>query len=40
MSNTLAKGFYFGVLARTVRRETGWRYVVWALFHVPLILFG
>ena len=40
MSNTLAKGFYFGVLARAVRRETGWRYVVWALFHVPLILFG
>jgi hypothetical protein len=29
-----------GVLARAVRRETGWRYAVWALFHVPLILFG
>jgi len=38
MSNTLAKGFYFGVLAKSVRRETGWRYVVWALLHVPLIL--
>jgi uncharacterized membrane protein (DUF4010 family) len=40
MSNTLAKGFYFGVLAKTVRKETGWRYAVWALLHVPLILFG
>ncbi len=40
MSNTLAKGLYFGVLAKTLRRETGWRYGVWALLHVPLILFG
>ncbi|MGB2957351.1 MAG: DUF4010 domain-containing protein, partial [Bacteroidota bacterium] len=38
MSNTLAKGAYFAVLARTVRPATVWRYGVWALLHIPLVL--
>jgi len=38
MSNTVAKGVYFGVLAREVRRGTAWRYLVWALLHIPLAL--
>jgi len=38
MSNTLAKGTYFAVLARTVRRGTVWRYGLWALLHIPLLL--
>jgi uncharacterized membrane protein (DUF4010 family) len=38
MSNTLAKGAYFGVLAPTLRRQTAWRYAVWAAVHIPLIL--
>jgi uncharacterized membrane protein (DUF4010 family) len=38
MSNTLAKGAYFSVLAPAVRRQTIWRYAVWAVAHVPLML--
>lgn len=38
MSNTIAKGIYFGVLAKQVRRQTFWRYGVWALLHVPFVL--
>ena len=37
MSNTIAKGIYFGVLASSVRRETGWRYGLWAVMHIPLL---
>lgn len=38
MSNTLAKGAYFSVLAPTLRRQTAWRYAVWAALHIPLIV--
>jgi uncharacterized membrane protein (DUF4010 family) len=37
MSNTLAKGTYFAVLAKNRRRDAIWRYGLWALLHVPLI---
>ncbi|MBE0643816.1 MAG: MgtC/SapB family protein [Bacteroidetes bacterium] len=37
MSNTLAKGSYFTVLARDRRRDTIWRYGLWALLHIPLL---
>jgi uncharacterized membrane protein (DUF4010 family) len=39
MSNTIAKGGYFGTLAPRVRRETIWRYAVWAILHLPLVFF-
>jgi uncharacterized membrane protein (DUF4010 family) len=38
MSNTLAKGAYFSILAPTLRRQTAWRYAVWAALHIPLIV--
>ena len=38
MSNTLIKGIYFGVLAREARRQAAWRYTLWALLHLPLLL--
>lgn len=38
MSNTIAKGVYFGFLGRTMWKETAWRHGLWALLHVPLIL--
>jgi uncharacterized membrane protein (DUF4010 family) len=38
MSNTLAKGAYFSVLAPTLRKQTAWRYAVWAALHIPLIV--
>jgi uncharacterized membrane protein (DUF4010 family) len=38
MSNTIAKGVYFVTLGRSVRKETVWRYGVWALLHIPLIV--
>lgn len=37
MSNTIGKGIYFGFLAREVRKQTFWRYGLWALLHVPLV---
>jgi uncharacterized membrane protein (DUF4010 family) len=39
MSNTVAKGIYFAVLEKTLRKETIWRYGVWTILHVPLIVF-
>jgi uncharacterized membrane protein (DUF4010 family) len=39
MSNTIAKGVYFVALEKTLRRETIWRYGVWTLLHIPLIVF-
>jgi uncharacterized membrane protein (DUF4010 family) len=39
MSNTIVKGIYFGFLAKTARAETYWRFGVWALLHLPIILF-
>jgi uncharacterized membrane protein (DUF4010 family) len=37
MSNTIAKGIYFGFLAKEVRRSTAWRFGLWALLHLPII---
>jgi uncharacterized membrane protein (DUF4010 family) len=39
MSNTIAKGFYFGTLASTVRRQTASRYAIWALLHLLVVFF-
>ena len=36
MSNTIAKGIYFTVLAGSVRRDTLIRYGIWATLHLPL----
>lgn len=38
MSNTIAKGVYFGSLAAPVRKQAFLRYGVWALCHIPLAL--
>jgi len=38
MSNTIAKGAYFGFLVRTERKQTAWRYLLWAALHIPLVL--
>ncbi|MBN1446886.1 MAG: MgtC/SapB family protein [Bacteroidetes bacterium] len=38
MSNTIAKGIYFSILASRLRREAAWRYGLWALLHIPLVL--
>jgi uncharacterized membrane protein (DUF4010 family) len=38
MSNTIAKGFYFGFLVKTERKQTAWRYLLWAALHIPLVL--
>jgi uncharacterized membrane protein (DUF4010 family) len=40
MSNTLVKGIYFAVLVPVGRRETLLRYGMWALLHLPFILFS
>jgi len=37
MSNTIAKGAYFGFLVPGERRQTAWRYLTWAALHIPLI---
>ena len=37
MSNTLAKGGYFAMLARGRWRDAAWRYGLWALLHLPLL---
>jgi uncharacterized membrane protein (DUF4010 family) len=38
MSNTVARSLYFGWMAKGVRKETAWRYGLWALLHIPAIL--
>ncbi|MCB9495656.1 MAG: MgtC/SapB family protein [Fibrobacteria bacterium] len=38
LSNTIAKGVYFGSLAAPVRRQAFLRYGLWALLHLPLAL--
>jgi uncharacterized membrane protein (DUF4010 family) len=38
MGNTIAKGVYFGFLVPGERRHAAWRYLTWALLHVPLLL--
>ncbi len=37
MVNTLAKGVYFTVLSRSDRFSSMWRYVLWAVCHIPLM---
>lgn len=36
LSNTVAKGAYFGTLAAPVRKQAFLRYGVWALLHLPI----
>lgn len=38
MSNTIAKGIYFGAQAAPERRRTAWRFGIWAVLHLPLLL--
>jgi uncharacterized membrane protein (DUF4010 family) len=38
MSNTIAKGVYFGSLAAPIRKQAFLRYGLWALCHIPLAL--
>ena len=38
MSNTIAKGTYFGFLVREERKRVAWRYLLWASIHIPLVL--
>jgi uncharacterized membrane protein (DUF4010 family) len=37
MSNTIAKSIYFGTQAVNQRRETAWRFGLWAVLHIPLV---
>lgn len=37
MSNTIAKGAYFGFLVPAARKETAARYLLWAILHIPLV---
>ena len=36
LSNTVAKGVYFGTLAAPVRKQAFLRYGIWALLHLPI----
>ncbi len=38
MGNTLMKGIYFGFIAQQARLGSIWRYGLWALLHIPVIL--
>jgi len=38
MSNTIVKGLYFGFQAKDVRKSTAWRFGLWALLHLPILL--
>jgi len=38
MSNTVAKGAYFSFLSPATRKDTTWKYGLWAILHIPLIL--
>ncbi len=38
MSNTIAKGIYFWSLSSTNRKETALKYFIYALMHIPFIL--
>lgn len=37
MSNTIAKGLYFGALSPSTRKETAITYSIWAVLHIPLM---
>jgi len=38
MSNTVVKGIYFGFLAKNVRKSVAWRFGLWAILHLPILL--
>ena len=38
MSNTVAKGIYFGSLSPTTRKETALKYSIYALLHIPFVI--
>jgi uncharacterized membrane protein (DUF4010 family) len=38
MSNTIAKAIYFGYLSPTTRKETALKYSIYALLHIPFII--
>ena len=38
MSNTIVKGIYFGFLVKGARKSAAWRFGLWALLHLPLLL--
>lgn len=38
LSNTVAKGIYFGILSGTMRKESFLRYGLWAAIHIPVAL--
>jgi uncharacterized membrane protein (DUF4010 family) len=40
MSNTVAKGVYFGSMVKGLRGGVAWRFGLWALLHLPLLLVG
>ncbi len=39
MSNTIIKGVYFSTLAKDMKKPTYIRYAIWALLHIPFIIF-
>ena len=38
MSNTVAKGLYFSILAPAARSQAWWRYALWSVLHLPLVI--
>ncbi|MGD1044942.1 MAG: MgtC/SapB family protein [Bacteroidota bacterium] len=38
MSNTIAKAIYFGYLSPTTRKETALKYSIYAILHIPFII--
>ncbi len=40
MSNTVMKGLYFSFLVRETRYAALWRYGIWTVLHIPVILLG
>jgi uncharacterized membrane protein (DUF4010 family) len=38
MSNTIAKGIYFWSLSPTTRKETALKYSIYAMLHIPFII--
>jgi uncharacterized membrane protein (DUF4010 family) len=35
MSNTIVKGIYFVFFSKQESKQVMWRYILWALFHIP-----
>ncbi len=38
MSNTVIKAVYFSTLAKDMKKQTYTRYIIWALLHIPFII--